>query len=152
MANMHDVDYGMVGDMQFVEVEFDAGEAAVAEAGGMGARQRLLTGESLFMTVFVNRSPARRRVAFGAPYPGKILAVRLGDVGGELFAQKGSFLAAARGVRLGIAFQKHLGAGLLGGEGFILQRLQGDVFVHAGGAPFSRPCAAPRESGSSRCP
>lgn len=169
MARMHEVDYRIVGDdMQFVEVELDPGEAAVAEAGGLmymddgvemetvfgdgsersrglldalvGAGKRLLVGESLFMTIFVNRSSARRRVAFGAPYPGKILAIRLAEVGGELLAQKDSFLAAARGVSLGIAFQKRLGVGLFGGEGFILERLQGDgvAFVHAGGTVYER--------------
>lgn len=172
MGNMHEVDYRIVGDdMQFVEVELDPGEAAVAEAGGMmymedgvkmetvfgdgaqaaagfldklvGAGKRLLTGESLFMTVFGNQAQGKRRVAFGAPYPGKILAVRLPDVGGELIAQKDSFLCAARGVTVGIAFQKRLGAGLFGGEGFIMQRLTGDglVFVHAGGTVYERTLA-----------
>jgi uncharacterized protein (TIGR00266 family) len=149
--------------MQFVEVELDPNEATVAEAGGMmymedgiemetifgdgsapqsgflgalmGAGKRLLTGESLFMTVFLNRTPAKRRIAFGAPYPGKIVAVHLAELGGELIAQKDSFLAAAKGVSVGIAFQRRLGVGLFGGEGFIMQRLQGDgwAFVHAGG-------------------
>jgi uncharacterized protein (TIGR00266 family) len=152
-------------DMQFVEVELDPNEATVAEAGGMmymedgvemetifgdgsaqssgsgflgalmGAGKRLLTGESLFMTVFLNRSDRKRKVAFGAPYPGKIVPMHLADLGGELIAQKDSFLAAAKGVSVGIAFQKKLGVGLFGGEGFIMQRLQGDgwAFVHAGG-------------------
>src|SRR6187402_1596143 len=161
---MHEIDYKIYGDdMQFVEVELDPNEATVAEAGGMmymddgiemetifgdgsqqqsgimgalmGAGKRLLTGESLFMTVFHNRSGQKRKVAFGAPYPGKIIAIHLSEVGGELVAQKDSFLAAAKGVSIGIAFQKKLGAGLFGGEGFIMQRLQGDgwAFVHAGG-------------------
>ena len=164
MAGMHEIDYRIFGDdMQFVEVELDPNEATVAEAGGMmymedgiemetvfgdgsqqqsgflgalmGAGKRLLTGESLFMTVFLNRSPQRKRVAFGAPYPGKIVAVHLKDLGGELIAQKDSFLAAAKGVSVGIAFQRKLGVGLFGGEGFIMQRLQGDgwAFIHAGG-------------------
>jgi len=164
MATMHEVDYQIFGDdMQYVEVELDPNEATVAEAGGMmymddgiemetvfgdgsqqqggflgalvGAGKRLLTGESLFMTVFLNRSSQKRRVAFGAPYPGKIIAIHLKDLGGELIAQKDSFLAAAKGVSIGIAFQKKLGVGLFGGEGFIMQRLQGDgwAFVHAGG-------------------
>ncbi len=152
-------------DMQFVEVELDPNEATVAEAGGMmymedgiemetifgdgsaqsagsgflgalmGAGKRLLTGESLFMTVFLNRSTRKRKVAFGAPYPGKIVPMHLAELGGELIAQKDSFLAAAKGVSVGIAFQKKLGVGLFGGEGFIMQRLQGDgwAFVHAGG-------------------
>jgi uncharacterized protein (TIGR00266 family) len=170
MAGMHEVDYKIFGDdMQFVEVELDPAEAAVAEAGGMmymddgiqmetifgdgsqssgsgflgalvGAGKRLLTGESLFMTVFMNTGSGKRRVAFGAPYPGKILPIKLSDVGGELIAQKDSFLAAAKGVSIGIAFQKKLGVGLFGGEGFIMQRLQGDglAFIHAGGTLYER--------------
>src|SRR5215208_1216320 len=164
MPNMHEVDYEIHGnDMQFVEVELDPMEAAVAEAGGMmymddgiemetifgdgsqqtsgfmgallGAGKRLLTGESLFMTVFQNRGMGKKKVAFGAPYPGKIIAVNLGQIGGELIAQKDSFLCAAKGVSLGIAFQRKIGTGLFCGEGFIMQRLQGDgmAFVHAGG-------------------
>jgi uncharacterized protein (TIGR00266 family) len=164
MPGMHVIDYEIFGDdMQFVEVELDPGEAAVAEAGGMmymedgiemetifgdgsqqqggflgtlmGAGKRLLTGESLFMTVFGNRATGKRKVAFGAPYPGKIIPVDLSEVGGELIAQKDSFLVAAKGVSIGIAFQRRLGVGLFGGEGFIMQRLQGDglAFVHAGG-------------------
>ena len=164
MAVMHEIDYKIFGDdMQYVEVELDPNEATVAEAGGMmymddgvemetifgdgsqqqagflgalmGAGKRLLTGESLFMTVFLNRSGQKRKVAFGAPYPGKIIAIHLTEIGGELIAQKDSFLAAAKGVSLGIAFQRKLGVGLFGGEGFIMQLLQGDgwAFVHAGG-------------------
>jgi uncharacterized protein (TIGR00266 family) len=173
MAPMHDIDYKIFGDdMQFVEVELDPNEAAVAEAGGMmymddgvemetifgdgsqqqsgmigalmGAGKRLLTGESLFMTVFLNKSGQRRKVAFGAPYPGKIIAVHLAEIGGELIAQKDSFLAAAKGVSIGIAFQRRLGVGLFGGEGFIMQRLNGDgwAFVHAGGTLLERTLAA----------
>src|SRR6187397_562769 len=169
MPAMHEIDYQIIGnDMQFVEVELDPGEATVAEAGGMmymedgiemetifgdgsqqnsgflgalmGAGKRLLTGESLFMTVFLNRANGKRKVAFGAPYPGKIVAVHLAEVGGELIAQKDSFLAAAKGVSVGIAFQRRLGVGLFGGEGFIMQRLQGDgwAFVHAGGTLLQR--------------
>ncbi len=109
----------------------------------MGAGKRLLTGESLFMTVFLNRSGQKRKVAFGAPYPGKIMPVHLAEIGGELIAQKDSFLAAAKGVSVGIAFQKKLGVGLFGGEGFIMQRLQGDgwAFVHAGGTLHERTLA-----------
>ena len=161
-------------DMQFVEVELDPNEATVAEAGGMmymddgiemetifgdgskqqgggglmgallGAGKRLLTGESLFMTVFMNRSSQKKRIAFGAPYPGKIIAIHLAEIGGELIAQKDSFLAAAKGVSIGIAFQRRLGVGLFGGEGFIMQRLQGDgwAFVHAGGTLHERTLAA----------
>jgi len=169
MAQMHEVEYEIFGDdMQFVAVELDPQEAAVAEAGGMmfmddgiemqtvfgdssqqnsgilgslvGAGKRLLTGESLFMTVFTNQAAGKKRVAFGAPYPGKILPVRLADVGGELIAQKDSFLCAAKGVSIGIAFQKKIGAGFFGGEGFIMQRLEGDglAFIHAGGTLVKR--------------
>src|SRR5918995_5500262 len=169
MADMHEIDYKIIGeDLQFVEIELDPNEATVAEAGGMmymedgiemetifgdgspqqsgflgalmGAGKRLLTGESLFMTVFLNRSAQKRRIAFGAPYPGKIVPIHLADLGGELIAQKDSFLAAAKGVSVGIAFQRRLGVGLFGGEGFIMQRLQGDgwAFVHAGGTLHER--------------
>ena len=172
MAAMHEIDYKIYGDdMQFVEVELDPNEATVAEAGGMmymddgiemetvfgdgsqqqsgimgalmGAGKRLLTGESLFMTVFHNRTSQKRKVAFGAPYPGKIIAIHLSELGGELVAQKDSFLAAAKGVSIGIAFQRKLGVGLFGGEGFIMQRLQGDgwAFVHAGGTLHERTLA-----------
>ena len=172
MATMHEIDFKIYGDdMQFVEVELDPMEACVAEAGGMmfmedgiqmetifgdgsnqnsgflgtllGAGKRLITGESLFMTVFQNRGAGKKKVAFGAPYPGKIIAVHLSDVGGELLAQKDSFLCAAKGVALGIAFTKRFGAGLFGGEGFILQRLQGDglAFIHAGGTLYERTLA-----------
>lgn len=166
---MHVIDYKIHGDdMQFVEIELDPAEAVVAEAGGMmfmdegiametifgdgssansgfmgallGAGKRLLTGESLFMTVFQNQGQGKRRVAFGAPYPGKIQPVDLRELGGELIAQKDSFLCAAKGVSISIAFQKRLGAGLFGGEGFIMQRLRGDglAFVHAGGTLYER--------------
>jgi uncharacterized protein (TIGR00266 family) len=169
MPAMHEIDYRIYGDdMQFVEVELDPGEATVAEAGGMmymedgiemetifgdgsqqksgffgalmGAGKRLLTGESLFMTIFLNRANSKRKVAFGAPFPGKIIAVHLSEIGGELIAQKDSFLAAAKGVSVGIAFQRKLGAGLFGGEGFIMQRLEGDgwAFIHAGGTLMER--------------
>jgi uncharacterized protein (TIGR00266 family) len=106
----------------------------------LGAGKRLLTGESLFMTVFQNRGAGKKRVAFGAPYPGKIIPVKLADIGGELIAQKDSFLCAAKGVSVGIAFNKKIGAGLFGGEGFIMQRLQGDgwAFLHAGGTIHQR--------------
>jgi uncharacterized protein (TIGR00266 family) len=160
----HDVDYRIVGsDMQFVEVELDPDESTVAEAGSMmymtagiqmetifgdgssprssvmgallGAGKRLLTGESLFMTVFTNQGKGKQQVAFAAPYPGKILAMDLKQLGGTLICQKDSFLCAARGVSIGIAFQRRIGVGLFGGEGFIMQRLEGDglCFVHAGG-------------------
>src|SRR6187399_795867 len=169
MNQMHEIDYEVHGDaMQFVEVELDPMEAAVAEAGGMmymddgvemetifgdgsqpqggflgalmGAGKRLLVGESLFMTVFLNRTGQKKKVAFGAPYPGKIIAIHLAEVGGVLIAQKDSFLAAAKGVSVGIEFQRKLGVGLFGGKGFIMQRLQGDgwAFVHAGGTLLQR--------------
>lgn len=169
MATSHEVDYKVFGDdMQFVEVELDPMEAAVAEAGGMmymddgiemetifgdgsnqnsgllgslvGAGKRLLTGESLFMTVFQNQGQGKKHVAFGAPYPGKIVPVHLTTVGGELIAQKDSFLCAAKGVSISIAFNKKFGAGLFGGEGFIMQRLVGDgwAFLHAGGTIHER--------------
>jgi uncharacterized protein (TIGR00266 family) len=172
MATMHEIDFKIYGDdMQFVEIELDPMEAAVAEAGGMmfmedgiqmetifgdgsnqnsgflgsllGAGKRLITGESLFTTVFQNRGGGKKKVAFGAPYPGKIIAVDLSELGGELLAQKDSFLCAAKGVTLGIAFTKRFGAGLFGGEGFILQRLQGDgmAFIHAGGTLYERTLA-----------
>ncbi|MBI2186358.1 MAG: TIGR00266 family protein [Acidobacteria bacterium] len=164
MRQQHEVDFRIIGDdMQFVEVELDPGESAVAEAGSMmymtpdiemetvfgdggqqssgvmgallGAGKRLITGESLFMTVFTNQGARKRQVAFAAPYPGKILAMHLRELGGELICQKDSFLCAARGVSIGIAFQRRIGVGLFGGEGFIMQRLTGDglCFVHAGG-------------------
>jgi len=169
---MHEIDYVVHGaEMQFVEIELDPQEAVVAEAGGMmymdeqiametifgdgstqssgfmgallGAGKRLLTGESLFMTVFQNQGTGKRKVAFGAPYPGKIIPVRLADLGGELIVQKDSFLCSAKGVSIGIAFQKRLGVGLFGGEGFIMQRLTGDgwTFIHAGGTLLERTLA-----------
>jgi uncharacterized protein (TIGR00266 family) len=161
----HDIDFEIHGgEMQFVEVELDAGEGAIAEAGSMmymtqgiqmetifgdgsgqqsqgvmgallGAGKRILTGESLFMTAFTNQGQGKHKVAFGAPYPGKILPMDLRALGGHLVCQKDSFLCAARGVAVGIAFQRKLGVGLFGGEGFIMQKLEGDglCFVHAGG-------------------
>lgn len=172
MANMHEVDFEILGDdMQFVKVELDPGEAVVGEAGAMmyiedgiqmqtifgdgsnqqkgfmgallGAGKRLLTGESLFMTVFQNQGQGKKKAAFAAPYPGKIVPMHLAEMGGEILAQKDSFLCAAKGVALGIAFTKRFGAGLFGGEGFILQRLQGDgwAFVHAGGTLEERTLA-----------
>ncbi|MET0499578.1 MAG: TIGR00266 family protein [Steroidobacteraceae bacterium] len=164
------VDYEIFGDdMQYVEIELDPGEVAIGEAGAMmmmqdgidmdtifgdgssqqsgglfgkllGAGKRLITGESLFTTIFHNEARTKRRVAFAAPYPGKIIAVKLSELGGTLICQKDSFLCAARGVSLGIAFQRKLGVGLFGGEGFIMQKLDGDglVFVHAGGTLLTR--------------
>src|SRR5258706_9339708 len=169
MPKMHEVEYKVLGDdLQFVEIVLDPGEAVVAEAGAMmyledgiemttifgdgaqakndfidklvGAGKRLLTGESLFMTVFQNQSSAIRKAAFAAPYPGKIQALHLAELGGELMAQKESFLVAAKGVSIGIAFQKRFGVGIFGGEGFIIERLQGDgwAFVPREGPPLGR--------------
>ena len=165
------VDYRIIGsEMQFVEVELDPDEAMVGEAGSLmymedgvemdtvfgdgsgggglfgkllGAGKRLLTGESLFTTVYRNDASQKRKVAFAAPYPGKIIAVDLRDVGGRLLAQKDAFLCAARGVQLGIAFQQKLSVGFFGGEGFIMQKLEGDglAFVHSGGTVVKRELA-----------
>jgi uncharacterized protein (TIGR00266 family) len=133
-----------------IEMETIFGDGSAQSQGSgfmgalLGAGKRLLTGESLFMTVFQNKTSQKRRVAYGAPYPGKIIAIHLDQIGGELIAQKDSFLVAAKGVSIGIAFQKKLGVGLFGGEGFIMQRLQGDgwAFVHAGGTLHERTLAA----------
>jgi len=163
------VDYEIKGaEMQFVEVELDPGEAAIGEAGSMmfmdaaigmdtvfgdgsanqgglfgkllGAGKRLVTGESLFTTVYTNQGQGKQRVAFAAPYPGKILPMDLKALGGTLICQKDAFLCAAKGVALGIAFQRKLGVGFFGGEGFIMQKLDGDglAFVHAGGTVVKR--------------
>ncbi len=163
------VDYEIKGaEMQFVEVELDPGEAAIGEAGSMmfmdagigmdtifgdgsagqggflgkllGAGKRLVTGESLFTTVYTNNGSGKLRVAFAAPYPGKILPMDLRQLGGTLICQKDAFLCAARGVSLGIALQKKLSTGFFGGEGFIMQKLDGDglAFVHAGGTVVRR--------------
>ena len=165
----HEVDYVLHGDdMQLVEITLDHGETVIAEAGGMnfmddgisfeakmgdGANadegmlgkllqvgKRVFTGESIFLTHFTNQGGGRRTVAFAAPYPGKIIPLDLGALGGELLCQKNAFLCAAFGTSVGIAFHKRFGAGLFGGEGFILQRLQGDglVFAHAGGTIIER--------------
>jgi uncharacterized protein (TIGR00266 family) len=160
----HEVDYEVLGsEMQIVEIELDPGETVVAEAGAMnyleddiefeakmgdgsetnqgvmgkllGAGKRVLTGESIFMTHFTNRGGMKRRVAFAAPYPGKILSLDMSKIGGGLTCQKDAFLCAAYGTQVGIAFQRKLGVGFFGGEGFILQKLDGDgmAFLHAGG-------------------
>ncbi|OZM58226.1 TIGR00266 family protein [Lottiidibacillus patelloidae] len=167
--NAHEIEYKLYGDdMQFVEIELDPGESAVAEAGGMmmmeddiemetifgdgtevkgglfgklvGAGKRLVTGESLFMTVYTNDGGVKRHVSFAAPYPGKIIPVDLSELGGKVICQKDSFLCAAKGVSIGIDFQKKLGAGFFGGEGFIMQKLEGDglAFLHAGGTIHRR--------------
>jgi uncharacterized protein (TIGR00266 family) len=163
------VDYEIKGsEMQFVEVELDPGEAAVGEAGSLmfmdagvqmdtvfgdgsqqqggffgkllGAGKRLITGESLFTTVYTNQGSGKQRVAFAAPYPGKIMPMDLSRMGGMVICQKDSFLCAARGVSLGIYFQQKLSVGFFGGEGFIMQKLEGDglAFVHASGTVVKR--------------
>jgi uncharacterized protein (TIGR00266 family) len=171
-----DIDYEIKGqELQFVEVELDPGESAVAEAGAMvwkdasiemttvfgngagqeggfmgkllSAGKRLVTGESLFTTVFTHNGTGKARVAFGAPVPGTILPLRLADFGGTLICQKDSFLAAAKGVEIGIHFQKRILTGLFGGEGFIMQKLEGDgwVFVQMGGTLIERELRAGEE-------
>lgn len=165
----HEVDYEIYGDdMQIVEVELDPGETVIAEAGAMNymedgvsfetkmgdgskpsggvldsimnAGKRVLTGESIFMTHFSNSGAGKKRVAFAAPYPGKIIPIEMGEMGRELICQKDAFLCAAYGTSVDIAFNKRLGAGFFGGEGFILQRLRGDgkAFIHVGGTVIKR--------------
>ncbi len=165
----HEIDYEIFGsEMQYVEITLDPQETVVAEAGGMmymsrgiemktvfgdpsaeqsgffgklmSAGKRVLTGESLFMTTFTAIGGGREQIAFAAPYPGKLVPMHLDELGGELICQKDSFLCAAKGVQIGIAFQKKIGVGLFGGEGFIMQRLTGDgiAIVHAGGTLMQR--------------
>ncbi|WP_020676785.1 TIGR00266 family protein [Geopsychrobacter electrodiphilus] len=165
----HEVDYTIVGDdMQMVQIELDPSETVIAEAGAMNymeqdiqfearmgdgsqadqglmgklfsAGKRVLAGESIFLTHFTNRGSTKRHVAFAAPYTGKIIPLDLNKLGGEVLCQKDSFLCAAYGTKLDIAFQRRLGTGFFGGEGFILQRMQGDglVFVHASGTIVER--------------
>jgi uncharacterized protein (TIGR00266 family) len=170
---MDEIDYRLHGDdMQLVEIELDPGEAAIGEAGSLmfmedgirmdtvlgdasagegglfgkllGAGKRLVTGESLFTTVYTNAGQGKRKLAFAAPYTGKIIPFDLKRHGGTLICQKDAFLCAARGVALGIAFQKRLGTGFFGGEGFIMQKLEGDglAFCHSGGTVLERRLAA----------
>ena len=165
----HKVDYKIIGDdIQIVEVELDPGETVIAEAGAMNymddgitfeakmgdgskpdsglfgklmdAGKRAITGESIFLTHFTNSGSGKKSVAFAAPYPGKIIPIDMTKVNGELLCQKDAFLCAALGTEVGIAFTKRLGAGFFGGEGFILQRLNGDgmAFVHAGGTVIKK--------------
>lgn len=160
----HEIDYVLHGDdMQMVEIELDPQETVIAEAGAMNwmedsidfqakmgdgsqpnegllgkllsVGKRVLTGESIFMTHFTNHGNGKRRVTFAAPYPGKIIPIDLQEIGGEIICQKDAFLCAALGTKVSITFSKRLGAGFFGGEGFILQKLQGDgmAFMHAGG-------------------
>ena len=164
MRSNHEIDYKIIGEeMQCVEIELDAQETVIAEAGsfmmmeqeiqmetifGDGSQQtggfmnklfsagkRLLTGESLFMTAYTHTGSGKKKVTFASPYPGKIIPVDLSMIGGKLICQKDAFLCAAKGVSVGIEFQRKLGTGLFGGEGFIMQKLEGDgmAFVHAGG-------------------
>jgi len=167
--NCHEVDYEIIGnDMQIVEVELDPAETVIAEAGAMNYMEdgisfetkmgdgsepnsgvlgtllnvgkRVLTGESIFMTHFTNNGSGKKRVAFAAPYPGRIIAIDMAQEGQELICQKDAFLCAAFGTSLDIAFHKRLGAGFFGGEGFVLQRLRGDgkAFVHVGGTVIKK--------------
>src|SRR5438552_14225942 len=165
MIRNHEIDYKIFGEeLQYVEVELDPGETAVAEPGAfmmmddgismqtifgdgsqhqdnsiMGklfsAGKRLLVGENLFMTAFTNTSTGKKRISFAAPYTGKVVALDLYRLGGKIIAQKDAFLCAAKGVSIGIEFQKKLGTGIFGGEGFIMERIEGDgmAFMHAGG-------------------
>ena len=165
----HEIDYKIFGDdIQFVEIELDPGETVIAEAGTMvymeqgisfevkmgdgstpnqgllgtllSAGSRLITGESLFITHFTNKANGKSRVAFAAPYPGTIIPIDLNRVSNKLTVQKDGFLCAAFGTKLSITLNKKIGSGLLGGEGFILQKLEGDgkAFIHAGGTVIER--------------
>lgn len=177
MIQNHEIDYKIYGEeLQYVEVELDPGETAIAEPGafmmmddgivmqtifGDGSQQRdnsivsklfsagkrLLVGENLFMTAFTNTGNAKKRVSFAAPYTGKVVALDLLQLGGKIIAQKDAFLCAAKGISIGIEFQKKLGTGLFGGEGFIMEKIEGDgmAFLHAGGFVQERDLA-PGES------
>lgn len=165
----HEIDYRIIGDdIQLVEIELDPRETVIAEAGSMmymddeihfdtkmgdgsnpnqslmgkllSAGTRVLTGESLFVTHFTNHGQSKKKVAFAAPYPGKIIPVDLGHLGGSLIVQKDGFLCAAKGTRISITLNRKIGSGLVGGEGFILQRLEGNgkAFMHAGGTVIER--------------
>lgn len=169
----HEIDYKIHGEeMQCVEIELDPNETAISESGsfmmmdediemstifGDGSNQekgfmgklfsagkRLLTGESLFLTAFTNIGIVKQKVSFAAPYPGKIIPLDLAQLGGKVVAQKDAFLCAAKGVAIGIEFQRKLGTGLFGGEGFIMEKLEGDglAFVHAGGHVIEKTLAA----------
>jgi uncharacterized protein (TIGR00266 family) len=168
----HEIDYRIIGEeMQYVEIELDPNETAVAEPGsfmmmddgiqmetifGDGSQQqggllnklfsagkRMLVGENLFMTAYTNVGAGKKHVSFASPYPGKIIPLDLMILGGKVVCQKDAFLCAAKGVAVGIEFQKKLGTGLFGGEGFIMEKLEGDgmAFVHAGGHVFQRDLA-----------
>jgi uncharacterized protein (TIGR00266 family) len=172
MIRNHEIDYQIFGEeMQYVEVELDPGETAIAEPGafmmmddgiqmetlfGDGSQQRgglmdklfsagkrLLVGENLFMTAFTNTGHGKKHISFASPYPGKIIALNLQQLGGRIICQKDAFLCAAKGVSIGIEFQRRLGTGLFGGEGFIMEKLEGDgmAFMHAGGHVFEKTLA-----------
>ncbi len=172
LMNSHEIDYNIFGDdLQCVEIELDPQETVIAEAGGMmmmdssiemntilgdgskesqgvfsklfSAGKRVLTGESLFMTTYTQTAGGKGKVTFAAPYPGKIIPMDLAELGGKIICQKESFLCAAKGVSVGIAFQKRLGVGFFGGEGFIMQKLEGDglSFLHAGGTVMKKTLA-----------
>ncbi|MEP6584854.1 MAG: TIGR00266 family protein [Ginsengibacter sp.] len=171
MRNNHEIDYHIYGEeMQYVEIELDPNESAVAESGSfmmmddgiqmqtifgdgsaqqntggifnklLGAGKRLLVGESLFMTAFTNIGSGKKQVSFASPYPGKIIALDLKELNGKVICQKDAFLCAAKGVSIGIDFQRRLGTGIFGGEGFIMEKLEGDgfAFMHAGGHVFEK--------------
>ena len=169
----HEIDYHIIGEeMQYVEIELDPQEIVIAEAGSfmmmdnnikmetifgdgsvqqntlfdklLSAGKRVLTGESLFMTAFINQNNTKSKVSFAAPYPGKIIPIDLTHFGGKFICQKDSFLCAAKGVAIGIEFSKKLGRGLFGGEGFIMQKIEGDgmAFVHSGGTLAKKELAA----------
>jgi uncharacterized protein (TIGR00266 family) len=171
MKSNHEIDYEIFGEeMQYVAVELDPNESAIAEAGAfmmmdegiemttifgdgsdrekgtgifgklLNAGKRLITGEGLFVTAYTNIGQGKKRVSFASPYPGKIIPIDLYEYGGKVICQKDAFLCAAKGVSLGIEFQRKLGTGLFGGEGFIMQKLEGDgmAFIHAGGHVFHK--------------
>ncbi len=171
MRNNHEIEYHIYGEeMQYVEIELDPNESAIAESGSfmmmddgiqmqtifgdgsqrqnsggifdklLGAGKRLLVGESLFMTAFTNIAAGKKQVSFASPYPGKIIALDLMQLGGKVICQKDAFLCAAKGVSIGIDFHRKLGTGIFGGEGFIMEKLEGDglAFVHAGGHVFEK--------------
>jgi uncharacterized protein (TIGR00266 family) len=172
MKTSHEIDYRIIGEeMQCVEVELDPQETVIAEAGSLmmmddhiemktifgdgsaksnsfmgkvfSAGKRVLTGESLFMTAYSNAGSGKRRVSFASPYPGKVLAMDVAALGGKVVCQKDAFLCAAKGTSVGIEFQKRIGVGLFGGEGFIMQKIEGDgmAFLHAGGTIIERELA-----------
>ena len=167
--NAHEIDYKIIGDdLQCVEIELDPNETVIAEAGGMmmmdnsiemntifgdgskndsgimnklfSAGKRVLTGESLFMTTYTQTGIGKAKVVFASPYPGKVIPMDLSEMNGKVICQKDAFLCAAKGVQVGIEFQKRLGVGFFGGEGFIMQKLEGDgmSFLHAGGTIIKR--------------